>query len=242
LFEAVLTSEAEESADAEGILIHSVGAEYFDHLWAAGILIKRHVGPPPTSPEPMVPEARFHHDYSVPTLLQAESSLFNQVACHSTFDLESLDASTKPHDVWLALKLGRTTAYVWPDAIQGRPFQIDLTITFPDDQFANVGTFLGPLLEGFMSAFHRDEGSSAAAVRRLAKLVDRSADDCTAWLSDKETAVLGSRTLLKTVQSSGIQWNPAADLRVGALVRTLARPGAQRIACAGRILFEHPLL
>lgn len=88
----------------------------------------------------------------------------------------------------------------------------------PQGQKLNLASAIKPILDGFISAFHVQDGLPDPVVTaRLAALLGENPQKVWELLCDSRLAILGKRKLVHPFQK-GIQWNPADDLCMGVKV------------------------
>lgn len=106
----------------------------------------------------------------------------------------------------------------------------------------NLATLIKPTLDGIISAFHSHTGQTDQVGQRLAEAGVGEYDLVRRWLADPNWAALGSRTLVRPFGTHGVQWNPADDYCVAAIVTIDRTPGdGPRWQLSGELAWAAPV-
>lgn len=207
---ATYSSSAAGACDIENVLLYNVGPGTFRQLAGTALVIERATYRP-RCPEALEHYARHYVAYSV----TAETGFrhWHPGAQLATVGarLPALSSSTNPATVWMAaaaaLDIGPGVA-----PAPGSPYLLDITVALPAPR--PITTFIKPLLDGLISAFHAHDGSRLPEVLpRLAGTLGLVPDDAVRLLAPARPP-LGTRPLLWP-RGDGVQWNPADDDCVG---------------------------
>lgn len=217
MLHAVYVSDQEGFCDVENVLLYNVGSGAFAHLCRKGICFERKIAKPPQPKEGygIMPH---YHRYSLMVLEEEplhwikEQSLARWTGIHCP----ALRGENKPHSFWYAIKKGLfdiANKFEVPHF-----FGIELKITAPKGTVINLASVIKPLLDGIICAFHTHDGTdNATVVNRLAQRLSIGKSVVVDLLMDMETGILGKRNLVHPF-GKGVQWNPADDLCVVAMI------------------------
>lgn len=201
---ATYNSSDRTFCDVENILMYNVGVSCFRDLSGPGFVLER--GFTPVSDE-------YDHEMIyqiVPApYVSKRWDLIEQIAEYS-FDAPRLTSDMKPADVWRWCKLGTLTS---ADIVDEQvPLCIEVEITPSRGKQIRPASFIKPLLDGLLSAFHSHDGSNLAILleRHLTHFQSVPPETIRQWLLNKEHSVLGRRRLLQPFKA-GIKWSPADD-------------------------------
>ncbi|MDL2220578.1 hypothetical protein LJC55_02820 [Eubacteriales bacterium OttesenSCG-928-N14] len=193
--------------DVENVLLYNIGASSFANTCQQYLAFERAFA------LQSMPEMPHQYRYEI-CVADTDNLLWQPKVTLCTLHdipIPSLNTSTKPHDVWWAIKTAQ--GKISRHAVQ--PYYghcgISLRLSVPANKAHNIASFLKPLLDGLLCAFHVHEGEFASHVlSRLRALLDAPAAELSAALSDDAQAVLGARNLISSFRS-GIKWNPADE-------------------------------
>lgn len=217
---ATYTSAAAGLCDVENVLLYNVGMGAFAALGKRRIsLTRRHEMPPG--------ELQHHHLYRVADPNPQPST--GRLVAEATFALPVRKAMTASM-VWLAARPAIITSCV--------SLTLDLALAVrlfaPATSHLTLPSTMKPLLDGFLAACHRHDGSHrGTVVRRLAARLEYEAQALESLLHDG-AAPLGERGLVHPWGDS-VQWNPADD-RLTAIDISLEDAAIEDIRCEARVL------
>lgn len=211
---ATYTNSQTDRVDIENALIYNVGTGAFRRSTREGLTFERSFS------EPVSSQAHLSHYYRYEVVPLSQRVLEwdrGQPLAEWTCHLPSLDPETKPAAVWWATKHGE--AAIHADAPHGGWFGIRLEIQMPETR-RSLAEIVKPLADGSIAAFqsHAKGSDVPALADRVARSLDAPAPDVAEALCDESWAVIsGHRILWK--RGAGVQWNPADERCVGAILR-----------------------
>ena len=240
LLYAVFGSATEGHFDLENVLFYNVGTKFLNRAGRYGVRFERRFAAPPLPENKLAPMPHYHCYALTSTNGQFKHWQNGAQVAHWTFSAERAADLRDCARVWLALKQnGKVT--VGTDTLAG-PLQLRISIAIPQGSGLAAMTFLKPLLDGIISAFHAHDGDDEMEIaRRLARRTGANAEVITDLLRQRKSAVLGTRRLLWKWGMNGVQWNPADERCVAVEVqlnelqdlKTFAVRGEMRMAISG---------
>jgi hypothetical protein len=187
--------------DVENILFYNVGAASFAGLASRAIRFERHWSRPPLSP---CGRTFFHqHRYEV---AEAATVRPDVPSCSMSFPLSLPRMFEKPHSVWW--EAARAVSHI-RSPFTG-PFALHVAVDLRRP-VSNLAAILKPLLDGLISALHRDRVPHPEVIRRLSERMGWSLGEIEARLASPTTPLLGDRDLV-SVYRDFVKWNPADEL------------------------------
>lgn len=224
----VYASPSVEFCDAENVLLYNIGMSSFGRLTERGVSFERCFDVP-SPPRELSGPALHHHSYT-----PAPGLAFG----HWQIDREIV--------VWRGgppARLNRAAHWWWatsaPRAMDtglyefGGPLALELRV---QGSSGSLISFLKPMLDGIIAAFHRDAAPDDVVVARLARDLDQSEAAIRSRLTEGD-APLGIRRLVRPFRDA-VQWNPADDLCVACSVELRDVPGEALVQ--GRLVSVSP--
>jgi hypothetical protein len=226
---ATYTSVDRYRVDAENVLLYNVGTACFGR--PAVLRVERRFEAPPDPPVPLDGEGLHHHRYSLGADLLAGAWTTAALAAHwDTGPLPAPGHLASAATIWAAVRSARPAGLLELRAPE--VFGMEMTVTAPDGARRSLPALTKVLLDGCIAALHDHDGTDRDQIAsRLA--VKAGLDRATViGLLEPVGAVLGPRRLLHRF-GAGVQWNPADDRCVSALLRLEA---GNQYRIAGRLL------
>lgn len=218
ILEAVYTAASQELVDAENVLLYNVGTGRFASSTHGGLRFERVYAEPPGGAG-----TDHHHHYAV---VPADSPSSHWRRGHLVVEalnlrIPRLDALSKPDSVWFAAREGVPAGA----RVHSGRYALDLTLEVGPRDPVRPADVLKPLVDGLIAGLHAHDGRDATVVTpRLAARLDLTVERVAAMLGDGTRAWLGTRRLLWP-RADGIQWNPADDECVSAVLRVRRNGG-----------------
>lgn len=207
---ATYTSEVQELCDLENILLYNVGTGNFKKLCPRGFLLERSFHAAPYSPGGFNVYPHYQR-YEITSSMQHPVfwNVEKVLASWEHILLDKMNANTKPHEYWKAIKENKVTIFT-NEAYRGF-FGLEIQISMPRRKSFNLASVVKALLDGIIAGFHVHDGQNTELVsNRLAEVLSVDSSFVTKLLLDRSMAVLGERKLLHPFQNN-VQWNPADD-------------------------------
>ena len=193
---ATYASSDDGYVDAENALLYNLGASAYSHLLGDGLYCKRVAST----------EDRHRLSYRLEPMpdLPPGTTLMS-------LEIEAPSRKDRPGPWWAAFR--RAALAMHADVQHNGIFAVDLTV--PEEwRLTTVANVLKPLLDGLISALHRqdehvhDDLSRDRLMPSLARLGEPNA--MWSMLNDPACNLLGSRALVRP-HGNGIAWNPADE-------------------------------
>ena len=198
--------------DVENVLFYNIGPGAFRSAMTNGVRFERSFSRPHATPSSMLEHPPHYQSYD---MRDVEAGFVHwkvgaKAAEWEGVQLPALNSSTKVAAIWNAVKTA--TDSVWTARVVPGHFGLRIVVDVPDAAVDwSVSSFLKPVLDGLISAFHRHDGSDIAEIsQRLSLQTGTRASDVATLLDGRELAALGTRQLVRRFMSN-VQWNPRDD-------------------------------
>ena len=212
MLEAVYYSSATDRVDAENVLLYIVGTGRFAAAARNGLRFERVF-----SAFPGEATGTHCHRYSLVPAASDSShwSRVRPILEVPSMPITNLDALKRPESIWLEARREIPSGAV-PHL--GR-FALELELELGLGDRIRPADVLKPLIDGLIAGLHSHDGTSSdIVVPRLAARLGLPVGQVQAYLGDDTRAWLGRRRLLWP-WGTGVQWNPADDACVSAVLR-----------------------
>jgi|AGTN01.1.fsa_nt_gi hypothetical protein len=204
---ATYISENNQFCDVENVLLYNIGAPAFTKLSENSLCFERGFGPVPSpAVEGLVMPHYYHYSQGDTFRLWKPKEV---LASWQEIMLPSLCSTSKPHSFWYALKTQAVDCY--PQNLSPKRFGLRIQLNAPQTAWCNLYVIVKPLLDGVISAFHRQIiPCDKMMLQRLSDLTGATEIETERLLCETACPVLGVRPIVSSYRQ-GIKWNPEDD-------------------------------